>query len=89
MVLHSELKRLVLDDTEKHDKKKTDNTNVQNEISLIRIGRQLKKWHPTNKTFPRKKQSDYRKDGAEVSTDNSFAVLNEEEDTNNEEIQNK
>uniref|UniRef100_M1CST3 Uncharacterized protein n=1 Tax=Solanum tuberosum TaxID=4113 RepID=M1CST3_SOLTU len=79
-VLHPELKVAVDEEEERQD---TIDSLEATGTPVIRVGKQLKKWHPTNKFISRKKQSEHQKDDTAMRIGNSFAALNDE-DANSE-----
>lgn len=76
-VLHPELRQPIHADTEIHDNR---DTEIHNQLGtpVFRIGRHFKKWHPTNRTFPRQNQEEHIAGVTDVRISNSFIALNEE-----------
>ncbi|KAG5602026.1 hypothetical protein H5410_033396 [Solanum commersonii] len=79
-VLHPELKVTVDEEEERQDN--ADSLEATGTL-VIRVGKQLKKWHPTSIFISRQKQSEHQKDDTSMRIGNSFAALNDE-DANSE-----
>ncbi|KAH0666513.1 hypothetical protein KY285_027719 [Solanum tuberosum] len=79
-VLHPGLK--VTGDEEEERQDNVDSLEATG-TPVIRVGKQLKKWHPTSIFISRQKQSEHQKDDTSMRIGNSFAALNDE-DANSE-----